>query len=168
MFEEQSVLILGAGASASYGYPTGNKLIDEIINAVDQDKFFIPISRSAERGFVLYSDQVPQNTEDEFTHYSPDDLEKLVFLEKNNIVEFDELCEQFSIEYEYLSPSYIGVEGYQLPTKNSNIKLQQTSFNGIAPFAELAKALKQFDPVSIDKFLKDHPSHEPVGKLMIV
>ncbi len=35
MFKEKTVLILGAGASRHYGYPTGEELIDEIIEAIE-------------------------------------------------------------------------------------------------------------------------------------
>jgi hypothetical protein len=31
MFENNTVFILGAGASANYGYPTGERLIDEVL-----------------------------------------------------------------------------------------------------------------------------------------
>ncbi len=39
MFEE-TVLILGAGASCHYGYPTGNQLIENIIKTLEKEKIY--------------------------------------------------------------------------------------------------------------------------------
>ena len=38
MIEKNTVLVLGAGASVDYGYPTGRKLLDNIIDKIDIDK----------------------------------------------------------------------------------------------------------------------------------
>ena len=35
MIEEKTVLILGAGASMEYGFPSGEELIEDIINYLD-------------------------------------------------------------------------------------------------------------------------------------
>nr|HAT8715426.1 hypothetical protein [Legionella jordanis] len=37
------VLILGAGASVNYGYPTGKELIESILNSIENDFIYYPI-----------------------------------------------------------------------------------------------------------------------------
>lgn len=46
MFEEDTVFILGAGASNPYGYPLGSSLIEKIINNIEEDSIYLPISVS--------------------------------------------------------------------------------------------------------------------------
>src|SRR5882672_4481138 len=39
MFSKNTVLVLGAGASCHYGYPTGERLIDKILYNIKQRNF---------------------------------------------------------------------------------------------------------------------------------
>ncbi len=41
MYNRKIVFILGAGASCSYGYPTGEGLLDDIIANIENDKIFV-------------------------------------------------------------------------------------------------------------------------------
>lgn len=47
MFKEKTVLILGAGASCSFGYPTGMELIQEIKKSIKNDCILVPQDLSA-------------------------------------------------------------------------------------------------------------------------
>lgn len=43
MFSHDTLLILGAGASLNYGYPTGAELVKNIIDNIETDEIFFPL-----------------------------------------------------------------------------------------------------------------------------
>ncbi len=49
MFSEETVFILGAGASKCYGYPLGSELIENIIDAIEKESVDLPFLRGEER-----------------------------------------------------------------------------------------------------------------------
>lgn len=60
MFYENTVFILGAGASFPYGYPTGKGLIQKIKHSIKNDKIILlhnePFSKSCFKDLMAYLD----------------------------------------------------------------------------------------------------------------
>lgn len=48
MFNEETLFILGAGASWYYGYPLGKDLIHAIIQAITSEQIYVPLTREQE------------------------------------------------------------------------------------------------------------------------
>ncbi len=138
MFKENTVFILGAGASMPYGYPSGKKLIADIIGHIERDEIYLP--------------QDMQNRPN--------------IKNKDDIYEFNQL-EEFFLETcvdDFNDPL---TEAHNAFFKG-NISFTKIKLSKIDIFLTLKNALRDFDPVSIDSFLRDHHSYEVPGKIMIM
>ncbi len=158
MFKTKTLFILGAGASVPYGYPVGKDLIKNIIKDM-QDDIFIPKYESRKDG----------------PYWNKYDKER------NVLYDFNE-CEQIFKDIEsnideILNCNYrqCDEEGsFQIcharnKQNNHSPKLFfKTQINQVKIFNELKEAVEILDPVSIDAFLRDNPSHVQAGKIMIV
>lgn len=144
MFLHNTVLILGAGASLNYGYPTGAELVQKIIDNIETDEIFFPVKRN-----------------DSYIYF---DLSK--FEENNKIYpQIPNIPNDASISDYQINPSkrrqYIQIDN----SGNFYLKVKLTE---IKELNDLKETINQFAPVSIDNFLRDNPSYENAGKLMIV
>lgn len=149
MFKEETLFILGAGASYPYGYPLGKDLITQIINNIKKDPIYLPILHNTRRKYYYNENNgIEQDG-------------KLV-----NGYNFSDFKEYFEELYNSQKDSNIT---YILNSFGTNIvQYKQIKLKQIEEFFNLKKALIEFDPVSIDTFLRDHPSHTEAGKIMII
>jgi len=153
MFNEETLFILGAGASWYYGYPLGKDLITSIIQNITADQIYVPLTTKQ------YS----------WIQHNPDQLNKMDFslrdvsdqLEHINLENIpDGNRSPISISSTYLSEKMCETENFTSTTS----MLVVVKMSQIKEFSELKDALKQFDPVSVDAFLNTHPSYAPAGK----
>jgi len=155
MFNTKTLFILGAGASAPYGYPIGKLLIQNIIDDM-KDFIFIPKYQSNNsipywnkndklykfseciEGFQQIAPYADESEQKHFEQSNNDGVFGIYYVPKNN---------RFTHSHTYF---------FKTPIKNIDI------------FAELKNALEILDPVSIDAFLRDNPSYARAGKMMIL
>lgn len=155
MFVKNTLFILGAGASVPYGFPLGKALISDIITDMD-DVIYIPRYKHNERcAFV----DIP---EQKSITYSVDKIINDCKALYVGVEKINEQKLQISIEipgcYDYTH------RGSQ-PAKC--FRLFPVQIKQLDKFMELRNALINFDPVSIDAFIRDNPSHAMSGKTMI-
>ncbi|KTD66726.1 hypothetical protein Lste_2932 [Legionella steelei] len=158
MFNSETLFILGAGASAPYGYPLGKTLIQNIIDDME-DSIFIPKYSSKK--------SPPFWNKSDITH--------------NTLYDFNECNDVFNQAMPYVD----GVEQHHIRQQNEDgvfyIYFNQddnlhrfhkafflTKIKNINIFNKLKRALEVFDPISIDAFLRDNPSYAKAGKIMIL
>lgn len=93
MFEEPTVLILGAGASCNYHYPTGEQLIEKIRGSITPNKLS---SKNHTSDYQLWHDLTLYNplSIDFFLHKHPKHQERGKFHIAKQII----LCEQLTAE----------------------------------------------------------------------
>lgn len=158
MFNTETLFILGAGASNPYGYPLGKKLIQNILDDMD-DVIFIPRYRS---------NQTPP-------YWNENDIKKDHFYDFSMCVDgFKPILEHVdSSEQNQYSPCNDNgaFQLYLKQNKTNNYtpyNLYKTTIKQINIFHELKIALEIFDPISIDTFLRDNPSYAQAGKIMIL
>lgn len=150
MFDEKTVMILGAGASFDYNYPTGKDLITKIIDSIRHDAVYIPHS--------LGNSSTEFNISDfkGFPTYEPGNEPSLDILLKNI--------------YQEPSKTPITFSGHHVTYGANPIYIIFSNSYALSKIPEL-KALYDdliaFNPISIDKFLKEHPKHQEAGKIMI-
>jgi hypothetical protein len=156
MFTEQTLFILGAGASWYYGYPLGKDLIREIINIISSEQIYVPLTREQEA-------RISSNTSlldgMRFSlHYITEQLKNI---EVKKLPDSGDQFFHINSNHVLQNMSQTGI----FPTSSilASVKMSQ-----IEEFAALKDALKQFDPISIDAFLNHHQSHALAGKAMIV
>lgn len=162
MFNTPTLFILGAGASAPYGYPIGKKLIQDIIDDME-DSIFIPHYHSKETQFFWNENDVKHNLLYEFNDFkknlypvvaSADDVEPHHIVQQSNDGFFK-----------------INFNPHNSPDKflHSFPKVFfLTKIKNIDIFYNLKMALEDFDPISIDAFLRDNPTYADAGKIMIL
>ncbi len=143
MFKQDTLFILGAGASVPYGYPLGNDLINNIIDIIENDLFYLLMSPKCVQTY-----RSNQNS-----------IDKIIF-HLNDIVGVLEM----------LSPTLFGsklisVQGSLVSFEGHTFKVAPLS--KINEFNNLKNALIEYDPVSIDAFLNHHPQYAEAGKIMI-
>jgi hypothetical protein len=88
MFKVDTTIVLGAGSSHSYGYPLGDKLIDDLVKLskpkIETDGYGIPVeitpSKSLYEGLLFYD---PMSIDSFLMHYKED--EELIQVAKNLI-----------------------------------------------------------------------------------
>jgi hypothetical protein len=139
MFNKKSVLILGAGASCQYGYPTGDGLVSDIIETITTQK-------------ILW----PKNSNNLSIKYMVDVFKDIPARELINNIDLNLKNERY----------YLTIKGTQIHLEMTSVQFESLA-DDASNLQELAKDLKQFNPVSIDKFLKDHEKYRECGKLMI-
>ena len=162
MFEKQTLLILGAGASRPYGFPLGDGLIKEIISSIRNDTVLFPYT-SENRSTIINNKML--NLSDygncKTTTKSYEILNSIRSCITNT-------CTNKLVRHtEYLHGipgSNIDNNVYQFLGQNFvRIKLDR-----INELHQLANILEDFDPVSIDAFLRDHREHRIAGQAMII
>lgn len=158
MFIENTLFILGAGASFPYGYPLGNNLINEIIKNIENDSILLPILKGTENKYFWneYADKEVQGKlqngykfNDFKTHL--ENVSYDLFINNLQIREGG-----FNYEYCVCIP------------QDDNQRYKKIKLNQIQDFFEFKKILIDFAPVSIDAFLRDNPSYTEIGKIMII
>lgn len=142
MFKRKTLFILGAGASVPYGYPTGQKLIADIISDIENDHIFLPH---------------PKNP--------PPIMGKLLDIEyyRDAIADID--TENLDIVY---GKDVAGMSTLEVLDRKSNKTFFVQKLSKIKQLKQLQEDLEYFDPVSIDIFLSLNPLHAKWGKMMIV
>ncbi|MFZ2315829.1 MAG: hypothetical protein WAW86_09275 [Gammaproteobacteria bacterium] len=156
MFNEETLFILGAGASWYYGYPLGKDLIHSIIQAITSEQIYVPLTREQE---AMVSSNTDLLNKMQFSlHYVSEQLKNI---DIKNIPDGNNQFLRINSNHVLANMRQTGV----FPTSSvlASVKLSQ-----IKEFATLKNALKQFDPVSIDVFLNNHQSHALAGKAMII
>ncbi|HEU5281463.1 MAG TPA: hypothetical protein VFU82_05760 [Gammaproteobacteria bacterium] len=139
MFKEDTLLILGAGASTCYGYPLRKELIEQIVDCVTNDIVYIRLQQYI--GNKQSADQI-----DRLKFKLSCVIENSVRLNENDLGESNEKIVNVPSSAGYYSCAAV-------PLRN------------IEELCDLSEALQQFDPVSIDAFLNNHPSHALAGKI---
>lgn len=174
MFKKETVLLLGAGASAPYGYPLGRQLIDEIIKVIDHDEFYLPVGAGASsRGmFNLCPKDKPWESERDKIdiNFSIDDIERMISDAKY-------------VEVTSKRGSFNKLRGAEFPTYKhelfvhrftesnaslSGVYLCKRRFGDIDFCLDFKSLLVEFDPPSIDSFLRDHVEYEKIGRVLIL
>src|SRR3990167_846598 len=156
MFSEETLFILGAGASWYYGYPLGKDLIHSIIHTISSEHVYVPLT-SEQRARVGF-DASSLNDMRFSLHYISEQLKNI---DVKNIPDGDDQFFQINPNHVLANMGQTGI----VPTSSmlASVKMSQ-----IEEFSALKNALKLFDPVSIDAFLNHHQSHALAGKVMIV
>lgn len=154
MFKSETLFILGAGSSSPYGYPLGKNLIDEIINNIKKDSIYLLLPHEL-NGKYYFNENVGKVVDDKIQNaYVLDDF--IQYLEAIDLLKFTQGQPQVPIGS---NNQLLKIDGnHFVPAKLKQFK----------DFFDLATALEDFDPVSIDAFLRDHPAHTKAGKIMIV
>lgn len=144
MFSHNTLVILGAGASLNYGFPSGAELVKGIIDNIETDEIFFPVKNN----------ESPCNF----------DLSKFAenskFCPSISDIPENQLINSHPIN-SLLTRKMIQID-------NKGYFFLKVKLNEIKELNELKEALNQFAPISIDTFLRDNPSFETAGKLMIV
>jgi rRNA processing protein Krr1/Pno1 len=144
MFKEETLFILGAGASFPYGYPLGKKLIEDIIHNIKHDEIYIPMS---EAHLIEHISNASSHIAINFKL-----SELLEILESTQIDTFDQ----------------VGTPTLNTLTTFKGKNYAKIQIRRIEEFHELQNALTEFDPVSIDAFLSHHDKYSLAGKIMII
>lgn len=150
MFQEETLFILGAGASVPYGYPTGAELISAMKRNMD-DEIFIPVLTEEHKKSLATNNQPKFNIE---------------FVDNRDFILLSNMEDSmYGLSEDSRNLFYPSGNDPNL-TRGScftTIKIKE-----IDSFCELDRALTDFDPISIDSFLKYHTKYEVAGKTMIV
>lgn len=148
MFKSETLFILGAGSSYPYGYPLGKELVKHIIDNIEHDQILIPLLQNLVTKYHFNEYDGEHKNGDIIHGYELNDFE-------------ESLVKQDSIKFSRTaSPSNIILMGQN--------NFYATKLNQFNEFFRLRETLIKFDPISIDTFLRDHPSHVKAGKIMIV
>lgn len=149
MFDKDTLLILGAGASKPFGYPLGEDLILDIVANIENDSILWPHPQ----GMPYYSNREKKL---EGCGYKFDQMDPLLIPQKHgnsNLNEFGEKSEIYIIE----------------KVDDPNFRqLFSCRLSAIQEFSALSKALTDFNPVSIDAFIRDNKSHKNAANIMII
>ncbi|KTC88583.1 hypothetical protein [Legionella cincinnatiensis] len=144
MFSHNTLLILGAGSSLNYGYPTGAELVKKIIDNIETDEVFFPLKQTE----------------------PPCNFNLSMFAENNKFCpKISDIPENQRINNHQINAS---LKREMIQLDNKGYFFLKIKLNEIKELNELKEAINQYSPVSIDIFLRDNPSHEKAGKLMIV
>ncbi len=159
MFNKETLFILGAGASYPYGYPIGIELISQIIEDMG-DKILLPTnSLQSGRMLEIVGDPKYSFNKNDAVNNNYYDLDK--FIEPFNDIAKKKLWED---DRSLRLSTETGGEKYY---HSNPYDLYETTIDNIKQFRDLRLALTAFNPISIDTFLRDNPSHAVAGKIMI-
>ncbi|SEG40875.1 hypothetical protein SAMN02746093_02841 [Legionella quinlivanii DSM 21216] len=157
MFKTKTLFILGAGASAPYGYPIGKPLIDIIIQDME-DYIFIPKQLK-----IVTPSSSGDDKKNNATYGFNDGIKHL-----EEIAPYVEKIEQHHFQQTHPNETYqIHYQPNSQEEYSSKFFLK-AQIRQLDEFAALKNALEILDPVSIDAFLRDNPSYARVGKMMIL
>lgn len=161
MFQKQTLLILGAGASKPYGFPLGEELINEIIKHIRHDSVFFPYTNENKS-------KILNNLELNLNEYEilRKKIDTHIFLKALRKLQNSKSSSQSYDQIIASTNHMIDNRIYKFPETNDTnfIRIQ---LNQIKELKYLANALEDIDPTSIDSFLRDHPEHALAGRLMI-
>lgn len=155
MFKEETLFILGAGASYPYNYPLGKDLIKQIIENIDSDPIYLPVLQSGQNYFWNENQGIEKDGKISNGYAFGDFIEHF---EQNELNIFREIHRRRPQTLRMLNASF----------SINSINYIEVPLKKITEFFNLKKALIEFDPVSIDSFLRDHPSYALTGKIMII
>ncbi|GAN26150.1 MULTISPECIES: hypothetical protein [Legionella] len=159
MFNTKTLFILGAGASAPYGYPIGKRLIYNIIEDME-DYIFIPKYQSKKPTPYWNDNDKKRNVLYDFS-LCIEELEQIaVYADKSEQGHYEQCSDDGLFRIYYISKSN--------PANYAHKFFFKTKISQVDIFAELKNALEILDPVSIDAFLRDNPSYALAGKMMIL
>lgn len=148
MFKNETLFILGAGSSKPYGYPLGKELVRDIINNIKNDQILLPrLPKITEKYY--WNENDGKIVQDEIIH----GYDLYDFFEHFNKIDSLKFTETASPPHTI----YNGRNNYY------SVKIIQ-----INEFFKLFEAVKKFDPISIDTFLRDHPAYVQAGKIIII
>ncbi len=163
MFEKETLLILGAGASKPYGFPLGGQLVKDIVTAIRKDSVFFPYLREKKNlskvnlspSLSDYNVFVEEEEQQNFLH-------KIRSHAKN--ARLKKLIEVNS-RLPFTGENIVEIQTYKIcySTELARIKL-----NAIKELHDLANMLEEIDPISIDAFLRDHQEYRIAGHAMII
>lgn len=159
MFRKETLLVLGAGASKPYGFPLGYELINDIIDCIEQDTVFFPWTPSNRKTRRL---NVDRSLHDYMIFHKDSVLKKIRRSIKNK--EIEQFAKPTGSYMDY-SDKHIDNAIYGNFCDEDLIRVRLID---IAELKKLAEMLKDFDPVSIDAFLRDHPELKVPGQTMII
>lgn len=160
MFREKTTLILGAGASKPYGFPLGHELIDDIIHCIKNDTVLFPLTTQNRNllrsgSFISIHDYAIFSEEGDILKAIRENIKK------GNI---ENISKPKGVYIDY-SQNNIDDGRYGNFCSHDLIRIKLSC---IRELNELAQMLEDFDPVSIDAFLRDHPDHKIAGQTMII
>jgi hypothetical protein len=158
MFREKTLFILGAGASYPYGYPLGKELINEIIKNIESDFILLPILKDIGNKYDW-----DENSGKEIQGKLEKGYEFIDFKSHLEVIDPDYFANNLQMQ----EVSFGYGTATVIPQDNNN-RYTRVRLNQINEFYELKKVLADFDPVSIDSFLRDNPSYTEIGKIMII
>lgn len=150
MFETNTLFILGAGASTFYGYPLGKQLIKDIIQDM-KDEILIPIYPGPNSPPYWNENDSKQGISYDFSLF------------KENIVSFTAPYADENFTRNIRFPKV-----YAFFTGAGQKDFFRTAIENIDVFKNLKQILIDYDPISIDAFLRDSPSNAEAGKIMII
>lgn len=158
MFNTETLFILGAGASAPYGYPIGKKLIQDIIDDME-DSIFIPKYVSKKSQPFWNKNDVKHNILYDFNEFNN---------MLNPVIAYADDLEQYHVRQQNADGDFYIHFNQQNILNSFSKAFFQTKIKNIDIFNKLKIALEIFDPISIDAFLRDNPSYAKAGKIMIL
>lgn len=158
MFNTETLFILGAGASAPYSYPVGKKLIQNIIDDME-DTIFIP-------KYVSKKSQPFWNKNDEKNNilYDFNEFDHLL----NSVIDYADDIEQHDVIQQNADGVFYITFNPPNISNNLNKTFFHTKIKNINIFNRLKIALEVHDPISIDTFLRDNSTYAKAGKIMIL
>jgi hypothetical protein len=152
MFDKETVLILGAGASCHYGYPTGEELVERIIEKTKELKENIN-ERLQRHG---HSRDVASRSQFNWEYAFPQSKEERIraILQKH--------------PNESTNPVY-SANPTPLQHKTSCDLLLYAKYVNLEEdlFHQLHELLKSLHPLNIDSFLRYNPRYAPLAKTLI-
>lgn len=163
MFQKQTLLILGAGASKPYGFPLGYELIENIINSIKYDTIFFPFMNE-NKNKIMNGDELSLEDYEVFRDIEKKDNILNTIRKKIVTGNLGQIIENKSLNLD-ISNSNIDNCIYQLIYPHNLIRVE---LYRIKELHQLSQMLEDFDPVSIDSFLKEHPEHKLAGQIMII
>ncbi|HAU1275990.1 TPA: hypothetical protein F8R88_15400, partial [Legionella pneumophila] len=148
MYKKQTTFVLGAGASYYYGYPLGEDLVRQICNDIDDN--------------ILLFESDPNKY-----FYNNNDLANGRLYELDDFISAfnNRSIEIFKTHEEFFSV-YSGNTYHNIFTDANS--LFETRISSIKEFRDLQNALISFTPPSIDIFLRDNPTLDRAGRIMIL
>ncbi len=162
MFTSETTFILGAGASNPYGYPTGKALIEQIIDCIHHDEIYILSKQKtyvpSKEVFEATDFKLIEDLKEQHLYQSYQEI-----INNPSLHNFDWKGQYFTCYIKNTDEKIIYVdEDSKKPFRFYKVKLSYFKH-----FVEFLNYLLEFDPNSIDSFLRDHPQFSEAGKLMI-
>ncbi len=143
MFTENTVFILGAGASKPYGYPLGSELISEMIGCISKDVLYLP-------------DVLPKISNQDHKHSGSFFISCTLPVKKASRIE--KAGGRIQVIPDRVEFNF---------SNGTNVDLCRKKLTDIPELKEFRDVLNSHRPSSIDLFLNNNPRFSDVGKFMI-